>query len=142
MGFLEFLATLNFSLIDLIFFELLITLIFFVDKGGNIKFTLDYLFGISSTKYTEVYVFTVIILGIIYFYLTNIYQKIIIDFFVKFIGWYLILSFLMLLSLTIFWISKFIVGRRFKFRLCRPVFFVFLILLFLFITLLIIRYSN
>ncbi len=118
MGFLEVMAYLNLSLIDLIIFELLLLTIFFVDSAGNIKFTLDYLFGISKSKATGPYVTIYLTLGITYFFTSNYFQDTIVKFLVDYFGYFLIGTFLILLFFDIFWISKMVVGRKIEFKLC------------------------
>ncbi|MEK6823915.1 MAG: hypothetical protein AABY06_02665 [Nanoarchaeota archaeon] len=139
----QIIATLNFSLIDLVFVELLLTAIFVVDRDGKIKYTFDYLFGLSKYKASEYYVYGVIILGVTYFYLSNYFQDRIISFLITKLGvYYLSLLFFILLFFIIFWISKVILGRNWNFRLVSIPIIFFIGLTALFIILLAIWPPN
>jgi hypothetical protein len=142
MGFLGIIAILNFALVDLIALEMIISLIFVVDKGGHVKMLVSYLTGKSEAKDTEWYVFGVIIIGLVYFFLTNLYQDNIIAFLVNIFGWWLLLLFPTLLSFVIFWISKFTTGRDIEFRLCKYPLIIFGVLTLLLIIILVAKYYN
>lgn len=109
------LASLTFATIDLIVFEILLLGIFIV-QDGKIKFTFDYLFGLSKYRKTYYYVFPVIFLGVIYFYSSNIMQGMFIDF-LSSKGWKTIPSFTASLSFASFWMTKVTLGRKWKFPL-------------------------
>lgn len=140
--FLPFLANLNLAIIDLVMLEIIMIFIFTVDKGGNVKYTLDRLFGISKSKATETYVFSLIAIGVLYFFVSNYFQETVMAFLINTFEFYLILTFIVLLSFSIFWISKFIIGRKFTFRLCWIPLLVSIGIAVLLSLILFIKYSN
>lgn len=142
MAFLEFIANLNIAILDLIALEIIIMCIFTVDKAGHIKFTLNYLLGISKSKATEVYVFVFILIGLVYFFLSNYYQSALILLLTNKFGYLLILTFMILLFFTIFFVSKVIIGRPFMFRLCFIPFITSMALTIFLIVFLFIKYSS
>lgn len=132
MGFDEIIlnvfANLDLALIDLFILELLIMILFHIDKSGNVKVTIDWLFGISRSRKTELFVFPFIILGSTYFFVSNYFQDKIMQLFIEFFGYSLIVLFFALLCFVIFFVSYVIVGRVWKFRMCRPYFWISIIL--------------
>ncbi len=117
---LNLFANLDLALIDLFFLEILLSLFFHIDKAGNVKVTLDWLFGISKIRVTEFFVFPFILFGLIIFFISNFFQGKITLFLVGYFGYSLIFLFLGLLTFVIFYVSFVIVGRDIKFRLCLP----------------------
>ena len=115
MEFYELIASLTFATIDLIAFEMLLACIFIVDDG-KIKFTLDYIFGLSTYRKTYYYVFPVLFIGIIYFYSSNFTQNYFISFLSK-RGIQTISSFIASLSFASFWMTKITIGRKWRFPL-------------------------
>lgn len=117
MDFWTILGTLNYALIDLFIAELLGYMI--------IKF--------SHFKKSEYFVFGTIFFGIIIFYLSNELQDLTVGYIKLFKGW-LFPLFLGAISLDIFLLSKFILKRRWDFRLVKISF------MFLSITIVILAY--
>jgi hypothetical protein len=112
MDFLLFLAYVILALFDLIALEIILSLIFTIDERGRIKYTFNHLFKKGRSKPTWMYVLTVIFLGVIYFFLANIYQDAITNIMITYFGYYLILLLISSLSLVTFWIVHFYVGRK------------------------------
>lgn len=118
MSFIEGLAQACIGLIDLFFFDFLMLAVYHVDKDGNIKLRLDYIFGPSTYRRTNGYVLTTIILGMTYFVTMNIFQQRLVALMVSFFGvfgMYLLATFLV--ALVVFWVCKVNLGRKFKFPL-------------------------
>lgn len=111
----ETFASLTFATIDLIAFEILLLSIIIVDDG-KIKLTFDFLSGMSSYRNTYYYVFPALILGIIYFYLANMFQETIISY-ISLLEWKTMPLFISSVSFAIFWMTKISLGRRWIFPL-------------------------
>ncbi len=109
------LASLTFATIDIIAFEMLLAAIF-ITKDGQIKITMDYLFGISTYRKTHYYVFSVILIGIIYFYSSNFIQDQVVSY-LSLSGIKTIPSFIASIGFASFWLTKITLGRRWEFPL-------------------------
>lgn len=115
MNFYETISSLTFATIDLIAFEMLLACIFIV-QNDRIKLTFDYLSGLSQFRKTYYYVFPVILLGIIYFYSSNLIQ----NWFISNLsstGWKTIPSFILSIGFASFWLTKVTLGRKWNFPL-------------------------
>jgi len=142
MNFIEGIAIANFAVIDLIFLEIFLSVLFVVDKKGNIKSRLDTLSGLSQYIPTYLYVLVFMGVGLIYFFITELFQDFFINLMVQYIGYPLILSCLALLSFSVFWICKIILGRKFRFHLCLLSFIFWLLFSLLFLLFFVLKYVK
>ena len=115
------LPNIYFSLINLIAFELILSILFYVDDNGNIKENFKaILHKLNPYIKTEIYIFSVIVLSFIYYLITNIYQDQILSWLSTFNNWKILVLILAQVLLDIFWISKVVLRREWTFRLCIP----------------------
>ena len=110
MGFWNLVANLIFAGIDLIAYEMILSIIFRVDNNG-VKFFFDWLFGLSKYISTIIYILVSICLGIIYYFGSNYFQEDIIQLFVN-MKWKVLPLFVGVYSLAAFWLAKINLGRK------------------------------
>ncbi len=103
-----------FALIDIFCFEVILSLIFRVDNHGGIKFTFDG--GLSQYRKTSLFVIVFLTVALIAFVISNLIQGWAISF-LSGLKFKLIPLLIMLFGLSIFWITKVILGRKWKFPL-------------------------
>ena len=142
MDFLLFLSYVILALFDLIALEIILSLIFVIDEKGRIKYTFNYILGKPKSKSIWIYVSSLIFLGVLYFFLANLYQDTITEFMISFFGYYLILLFISALSLVAFWIIKFYIGRKMTSWQALTTLIVFIISTLDLIIILVIRYGG
>ena len=114
MDFLTFLSYIILALLDLIVLEIILSLIFEIDDRGNIRYVFKKFFRKKEKGSIWTYIITLIALGIAYFFFANSYQDAIVDFFINYFGYYLLLLLISVASLVIFWIAKFFIGMKIK----------------------------
>lgn len=112
MGFWNLLASLIYAFIDFIVFELATLAIFKINDKNSIKI------GSRKGKFkpSEYFVFGMIGLAISYFYISNLFQDLVIEKLVL-LKWWLFLILSGLFSLSMLILSKFVLNRRWDFRM-------------------------
>lgn len=112
-------ANLTYALIDVIAVEVLLLSLFVVDGEGRIKLTIAKLSnGISPYKKTSYFVSIVLLVLIVYFFISNYIQDIMITQIAN-TGWKTIPTFILVTSIAIFWLTKITLGRKWKFPLVK-----------------------
>ena len=100
MGFWEILATLVFAVGDFIFVEIVAYLI-----EDN-----------SDFKKSEYFVFGILCFSLLFFYISNLFQDLIVNFLSSF-TWWLIPMLIISLGFSILFLAKWVLGRKWSFRL-------------------------
>jgi len=115
MAFLDsfwlFLASLVYAFLDFIFFEIIMLSTFKLTKNNAIKIRWD-----NKIKKSEYYVFGAILLALIYFYISNNFQEMII-FKLQLLKVWLFLIVILLFLISVFILARFVLDRDWKFRL-------------------------
>lgn len=102
------LASIAYALIDMFFLELLITMIFRTNQNG-----LHVNLGINNTRNTKSYALAFVILGMMFFAISNALQNPITNL-LLFLGWKLYPVTIGLFGLVTFWVAKIILQKSWK----------------------------
>lgn len=117
------LANSSYALIDILGAELLLSAIVAVDNNNNVKLRFD--LGRSKFRSTVLYVVGFLIVGGVFYGVSNSVQEYVINYFYN-LGWKVIPLFFTLLGFTAFYASKVILGRRWSLNIVKGSLSVFL----------------
>lgn len=114
----ETLAQCIYAYIDFIAIEIFLVVIFTIDDKNNIKLTFGRIFGDTKYKKTSLFIYLIIVIVPFYFFFSNSLQTTITTYLIT-TGWKTIPSFTAIVSFSIFWLTKIILGRKWEFKLVR-----------------------
>lgn len=112
----ETLAQWIYAYIDFIAIEIISVAFFTIDDKNNIKLTFGRIFGDTKYKKTSLFIYSILMIVPVYFFISNSLQTTITTYLIT-TGWKTIPSFTAIVSFSIFWLTKIILGRKWEFEL-------------------------